>query len=437
MNLRRLLETRQPALQLLALWGFSRVLVMFFVGRYGSDVPFYHEVAQRLASGLSPYVDFSVDHPPLALLLFRLPEALRPVLSYETAFRGMMLLVDLALFLMLALGLRASTAGDTPAARSLFLYIWLGALAFPLLYDRIDLVIAFLVLMLVWTGLWARPVWSWAILLMLPALNVGTIMLGPFWLLIERRLEGRWTASLARFAIWATAMLGFAALAPVILGPGAREFLRYHWRAPAEIQSLPASVLLAAQLIGIDQSVDVSTGALRLTGPIASKVAVSSLVLAILAVAGLWSVMAARAGADREPAAPRARIEPILAGTIAGLLGFQVSTLALLPQYILWLVPLACLARMIHDRPTADGAGSWWTALWASVVFGSVMAAPVHAEALMRLEPRYLALVLGRNLLLLVLLGWSVRRWLSPGPQAQVSTPAVREDAETGYSLRA
>jgi len=426
MSLRRTLETRQPALESIAVWAFSRLLLWLLVGRHGSDVPFYRDVAERVAAGGVAYVDFTIDHPPLALMLIRLPEALRSWVGYDTAFRAMMLAVDLGIMLLL---LRlASRAGDGAAleVRVLRLYTWLGALAFPLLYDRVDLALAAGVLLLAWCGIRGWSVRAWIILLALPWLNAGAVVLGPFWLLVERFLEGRWPRALARFAAWAAATFVLVALAPAILGPGAVSFLLYHWRGPVEIQSVAAIPPLLAHLAGLSQQVDVSTGALRLSGPLARAVSASGLALTIAAVAALWALIARSAPARPVEAGGRRRMDIVIGGTITGVMASLIVSQTLLPQYVLWAAPLACLAvAVVRNR-------RGWAALWSAAVLGSVLGAPLHPEALMRLEPEYVALLIGRNLAFVVLTAWSVSMTLPPGAWRGMRRPAAPAGVEAG-----
>ena len=42
-----------------------------------SDIPIYQAYADQIAQGLTPYLDFDVEYPPLAVPLFRSPGARR------------------------------------------------------------------------------------------------------------------------------------------------------------------------------------------------------------------------------------------------------------------------------------------------------------------------------------------------------------------------
>src|SRR5690349_16981948 len=55
-----------------------------------SDIGVYADFAHRVASGLTPYVDFGVEYPPLAALLFTIPPLTGGPDHYAVVFAAMM-----------------------------------------------------------------------------------------------------------------------------------------------------------------------------------------------------------------------------------------------------------------------------------------------------------------------------------------------------------
>lgn len=405
--------------EVIALWAFSRILVLFFAGHYGSDVPFYRIVWEALSHGRLPYRDIPLDHPPLVLALLAIPGVLGGDSGYAVAFRGLLLAVDFAVLLLV--GRLAASRGEGSTRRTAeLLYVWIGALAFPLLLDRIDLVVCLLILILIGLGLLARFGWGYVVLVVGLGLNVGTAWWWPFWLLSDRRFSGSWAPAARRCAI-AIAVAGVGLWAAhLAFGPGVAEFLRYNWSGNVEVESLPATLLLmAAAVTRVPLQVDVSTGVLRLAGRGAAMAGLWTIGAALALMLMVW--IRAAAGFHRAPARDdRAdRLRWFSAGALVHLLAFQLSCSVLLPQYLLSSGTLACIAA---PAPRSRS----WVVLWIAIMVYTVAGVPLNPRALFGLEPLAVLVMISRNVLLGFALGWALEAWL-PGGQAEPPAIAAPE----------
>lgn len=408
--------------EVLGLWAFSRVLVIFVAGAFGSDLPFYADVQRALASGRVPYRDLPLDHPPLALALMAVPGLVAPA-AYAAAFRGMMLGIDLAVLILIGrLGAIADPIRRGRTAQ--LLYVWLGALLFPLLFDRFDPLLGLLVLLLPWLAARGRFLWGWAALAAAAALNAGAIWLWPCWALAERAFArpGRGL----RHLTFAAALAGAALLAGVrVLGPGFTAFARYHWSGAVEVESLPATLLmLAAPFTGRWPGIDASTGVLRLSVPGATWVGPALLVaMAVWLLARDVAVATRLARGDAVTWSPAMRVRWLAAGALAHLLAFQLSCSVFLPQYTTWLSPLAAAGLSILQP------GRWWVALWIAVAIYTVSGVPLGMRALDPLSFLGAAILVLRNGLLAAAFAWTLQLWRRAERDVERRDPAAEAAA--------
>lgn len=393
------------AFELLALWAFSRVFVLLLAGRYASDVPLYREFVRRLSETHRPYADFPLDHPPVALFTIALP-AVFPSVDYATAFRLLMLACDLGLFLMLANLMNSVPVHRAQLRTALLLYTWLGAIMFPFLYDRIDNVLALLLLALLWAGLHGRPLLGYLILVAGLGFNVGVCFLWPFWLLTDRAFTGEWRRPLGRFAggvtfVLLVTWLGFSAFGAGLVSP-----VTYHWFRGIEIESLPAVIPFLAHLFGAPLNVDLRSGFAHLTGSIPDAVARVLLPTEMLLMGSLWAITAWRLRNQASLATREARWKWLAFGVPAHLLAFQLSSLVLPPQYVLWLIPFAAAGL-----PVVRSRIRWMT-LWIAVTVYTVTVFPFEFASLINLDRWGVLLVVTRNVCLIVLLVWVFSLWM-------------------------
>ena len=264
-----------------------------FVGWYDNggitDIPTYREAYEHIASGDAPYLDFSLEYPPLAAGLFWLAGVLPG--QYEVGFSILMLICLCATALgVLAL---ARTLGLDQRRQALAA----GAVAVsPLLLGnlvetRFDLALAALLTWTLWAAASGRFRLAWGLLAGATLLKLIPLALVPVLLIWQRHREGAraaW-AGLAWCALLvAVVIVPFAVAAP----SGTWDIARYHIDRPLQIESTGGAYLLGLHaLADVPLTVVNSFGSQGLKGSGPAVIAgISTAVLVGLIAAVAWSL---------------------------------------------------------------------------------------------------------------------------------------------------
>jgi hypothetical protein len=304
------------------------------------DVGHYQYLGQRVLDGDVPYHDFYVEYPPGALPAFVVPAAISET-HYVKTFKWLMAVLG-SLTLVAAAVLLCALGADT-----IRLATGLGAIAIspPLLghvyLNRYDpwaaLLVTVALLLLVVRR--ARP--AFAFLALAIAAKVYAVAALPIAVIRVWRAEGQRRlvhAGLTFIAVLAIVVLPFAIVAFGGLG---FSFYTQSTR-PLQIESLGASILLAADSIGAYDAhmIGGKANSIDLDGTLPGLVgALTSLavIAAVLAVA--WTYI--RGSEDRE------RLVTAFAAAVVGyLVFFKVFS----PQYMTWLIPLVPLVAGRRGR---------------------------------------------------------------------------------------
>jgi uncharacterized membrane protein len=209
------------------------------------------------------------------------------------------------------------------------------------------------------------------------------MLLPPFLVYVGRRRG--WREAAIGFAAF-LAVLGVVVLPFAVVAPdGLAESVARQLSRPLQIESLGASVLLAAHQLGLYEPTVVSSyGSQNLSGSLPDAIATAQTVLQAVALVSVWLLFA------RGPAT-RSRL---VVACAAFLLVFVAFGKVLSPQYMIWLVPVVALVGGRSGLAAAAllGAALVTTHLWF----------PTRYWDLVALEPvGWLALV--RNVLLIAL----------------------------------
>ena len=347
------------------------------------DTPVYQEYGEAIAAGEVPYRDFDLEYPPGALPVFWLP-TLGPAEHYASIFEALMWLCVAALLALAVHG--ASSLGGSPVR---LLAVAVGIGLFPLalgtvVLTRYDLWPAALAAAALAAILSRRERLGLAVLGLAVAAKIyPLVLLPPLLVYVARRQGGREAAiGFGWFAAaLAAAVLPFAVIAP----EGLVDSLQRQLERPLQIESLGASVLLAAHQLGLyDPSVVSTYGSQNLTGSLPDALATAQTVLQAAALVAVWILFA------RGPATP-ARLVVACAASVVVFVAFGK---VLSPQFMIWLVPVVALlfGRVGLAAGALLGAALVTTHLWF----------PTRYWDLVDLEPvGWLALV--RNVLLVAL----------------------------------
>ncbi|MGI8945316.1 MAG: glycosyltransferase 87 family protein [Thermoleophilaceae bacterium] len=365
-------------------WGDERV----------SDLFLYRTNAAAFLEGLLPYRDVPFEYPPLAAPLMALAGlAGTGEESYRLAFAGLALALAAAVVLLTG-ALAARTGADRRTAL-------LAAALMPLAtgamlrthFDLAPLALTLAALVLLCDG---RPRAGFAVL----GLGVMTkgfpLVVAPValaWLLAR----GERRAALAGALSLALTVVALAGVSAALSAQGALDAVTYHVDRPVQVESVPASALVALDALG-------ARTARSVAGPRSDGLAhpldgalTGGFALLLLAAIALCARAASRPGAGA-----RELVLPSLAAVAA----FAALGKVLSPQFMIWLVPLAALALGWRMRALAATAA-------AAIALTLVEFPSRYADVVAR-EPAALALVALRNAVLLGALALALSAAMRP-----------------------
>jgi hypothetical protein len=393
---------------------------------------------------------------------------------YATRYRLLMLLVDLLIIVtLLAWGTHSIATDGVDGARGvrqLAVYGIGGLILANLIFDRLDLVVAGLLLpsaLLLIRGHWKA---SFVFLAVAIDFKASPLALAPLWVLASlppellaepRRRLGALARAITVRSV-ALAAIAMALFAPFLAIEGARalDFLRFRAAQGVQIESIPASVLLALHQVGLPLDVTFTLGTFEVDTPLSSVLAAASpllLVIAALLAAALYAGVAGRSagrrtmggavgtttvGLDSSPGGSTpgtgslAAVDPALfvSGTVVTLLLILVTSKLLSPQYVLWVLPFVALLE--PGRGGAPRLQLWFlatcvvtTAIFPYLLGRTLARADPSGDGYLDPSPLGIALLLVRNALLIWLVWLAVRpmiRGLRDGSGADESGHAAR-----------
>lgn len=382
-----------------------------------SDVPLYHAYADLFLDGVVPYREVGFEYPPLAAPLIALPGVVS--LDPETFRYGFAVLAFIFLVaLMFATGRLAALGGGREWVALLVVALAPVATG-AMIRTHFDLApVLCLVAGLVAIGS-GRSKSGFALFGVGGALKLFPLVAVP--------IAAAWLLGQGRRAEAVTGLVVAAVVVALTVGTaiglsveGAGNAVEYHVERPVQIESLPATVLNAVEEAGgrapTPKHSHRSDG---LKHPAADALEVGFLVLFGIVMVAL--TMAA------------ARLRDVRGLALAGLTAAAaVATFGkvLSPQFMIWLVPLAAVA---------------WA--WGMYALGVVTTAAISVTLawfpdryfdLVDRDDELLAIVAGRNLLLLLMLAlaaWEIRR-LVRGSRATAESMPQAHPAVPRSALR-
>ena len=301
------------------------------------DTPVYERYGEAILDGQVPYRDFDLEYPPAALPAFVLP-ALAQEDDYGSAFELLMWACAAAAVVALGIALAAVDAG-TARLYSAICFLALAPLALgTVVLSRYDLWPAALTIAALAAFVARRERVGFGILGLAVAAKIYPLVLLPLalvWIAKRRGTRELWIG-LGCFA--GALALCFAPF--LILSPGGvAHSIGTQLGRPLQLESLGASLLLAAEQLGLyDATVTSSHGSQNLAGSLPDAIASLQTAFQLVAVGVVWAVFAAR---------DRGR-EGLLTAGAASVAAFIAFGKVLSPQFLIWLLPLV---------PAVAGAG--------------------------------------------------------------------------------
>lgn len=304
----------------------------FFSSADPGDVGRYREFAERMLDGELPYRDFYMEYPPGAIAAFLAPTALG--LGYNLAFKLTVAAAGVALVATLVGILHALRAGAPRTALTLGTAILTPVGLGAVVLNRYDLWPALLLALALLALLRGRPRLAFGLLAAGCAVKVYPVVALPVAAAHVLRTRGRreLVRALATFAaVLGAVVLPFFALAPGGLGYSFKTQLVRQ----LQLESLPASLLLAADKLGLYATAIVpgKPGSIDLAGTLPDALGVATSVLLVAALAVVWALY--RRAAEST--------ELQVAGAAASVTAFVAFSKVISPQFLVWLVPLVPL----------------------------------------------------------------------------------------------
>ncbi len=336
----------------------------------------YFQMAGDWLDGFTPYAAFKVEYPPGSLLLFVLPRVFTESFSsYGYIFAGVMLLADLGVLVLLQrIAAQVSVGEDNidtaqryQSARLALVYILFTALFGDLLLQRIDMVIALLLTGVIYAALCKKNVWVDVLLAVGVWLNLALIAWLP--LLWWYGLGGREDASpsknllrnsgvrhflLQRIAVLAGSLMVLFLPFLLLSGRSLGYIVKFHFEAGLQLESTAAGILMVlAKLFGLELATEFGHRGVYLSGAPGNQAAAACGVLSIV-VWVLITICAARK--MRLQHGETAGSLGLIRGLLATILGLLAVSRVFMPQYLLWVAPLAALLAR-DDRSQLSVAG--------------------------------------------------------------------------------
>lgn len=311
-----------------------------------NDLFVYRTYAELFIDGLVPFRDVAFEYPPLAAPpLWLAGLAGTGAETYRVAFALLMLAAAVAA--MLLSGRLARLTGGSER-RALVAFALLPLLAGAMVRTHFDLLPVALALGALAAIVAGRVEVGFALAgvgAMTKAFPLLVAIVAVAWLLGrgDRRAALRGTAALA--ATLALTAAGWIALSP----EGAWDALAYHVERPVQVESVPATVIHAADGLGLASApaASFSHRSDGLVAPAADAVA-AALALALLAVFAWVAFTASRRPGERA----------LVLAALAAVAAFATLGKVLSPQFLIWVAPLGALAAAWRMWPLAGAVAA-------------------------------------------------------------------------------
>lgn len=319
----------------------------------------------------------SIEYPPLVISWMALPIRLfglppdrvsiqRSSDVYIRATQFELLLSDIlgliALYYILCTKLEVS---ECRLALGLGTYALAGAALYPLIYDRMDIIVGMLLVVALAILLSSLPYWvSFAVLSLAINFKLVAVVVAPVYIIgslpcsVITKTGSEQFGALARRS-GVLALISIAMFVPYLLRDGTRSlaFVVGLARRGVQIESLTATLLLYLRLLGLPVQAEFSFGSFNVTAPIANTVALLCCLVTVgfgvWALRRLWraivaSNLDAREGVSIANSLPSLIIQYSALLLVLCVCGSKVFS----PQYILWFlgtIPLVVLKQR-YDR---------------------------------------------------------------------------------------
>lgn len=373
----------------------TRILCFLIVASNWSDIPIYSRYSDNILDGQTPYKEFEVEYPPLALLFVVIPGLLTKILGgYLVNYRLVMMLFDLGnIWLINRLANYSTENPGTIAFKSLLIYLILSGLAFQLLYDRFDIAVAFMILLGVYFAV-IKDVWFGTYLMIWMAVlaKVFPVILFPLFLMAQAKIKREKHKFIIDFAFASLSFLGVIILSYLLFGSWWGSILVYHGGRGIQIESMYGMIASVAALFGVPYSINHNFGSFNIENSFTSFLTTLSPFVALAAIlfGYYWYYQISSYSKDKMNVN-----KALISGILIVLLMFIIANKVISPQYLLWLYPFVSI-YYLHSKSTAYPIVCWlFVAIITMILF------PYYYPDMVMHRPIGVGLLIARNLSLL------------------------------------
>jgi len=315
------------------------------------DLPLYHRYGALLLGGTLPYRDWAFEYPPYALAWLVLPGAMHGYTAFRAVFSLQVLALDVvAKLALLREGQRWSRGGRFGHLGPLLAFSLLGAFQAYFYVKRLDAVAAALVVLALLAFVNERMATAGALLAVAAGTKLYPALAGPALLCLAWQ-RGKATRLLAGAAGALVPVAVLSAFAPWW------TFASLHTSRGLQAESTYGSAIWLLHFFGLVASWVSRPGCCQeIDGPTSRALLPVARILfggvtlgaVVTSVLSIWP--RARASAANPTDEGRAPPSALVGRTILlPIVAFMISSVALSPQFAVWLIGPAALAVM-HGR---------------------------------------------------------------------------------------
>ena len=303
-----------------------------YTTQYSAVGSIFFDYASLIMQGDVPYLDFTLEYPPLALLFFVLPRLASSFVSdYIILFKAEVLL---AILIGLVITYLISCRMGKAPWKMMLVYTMCILAVGPIIAEQFDIFPAVLTLGSLYAFLSGKNKTAWALLALGALTKIYPLFLAPVYLAIawrNRQYRSATAGILTALLIGAVFILPF-----VFLGlESLKSLAEYHMQRGIQLESTYSSFLLIADRLGLTQINPVfNYGSWNLIGgPTETLTKLSSYFIVILLVLVYGFIF--RSIKPGKSQSTRLGTYALLVLSIV-----LITSKVLSPQYLIWLVPI-------------------------------------------------------------------------------------------------
>lgn len=339
---------------LLTLFFITRFYIWIFNPKDFSEIIYsYMPFAHLWASGVKPYLEQWYEYPPATIPLFYLPHLIDMAslhqwwhLSYQNAYRFMMLLIDSSLFAIIWATLNKQKAKFKAKRNALLFYILITTVSNHFIYDTMDLAFAAgLMISVVAPFFFTQPnqgLVRWLGYFLATALKyINAPLAIPYFLAEQRQrffLSKILMAGLAFIIIWGAPL--------VIFRSSLQVSLVYHQLRGIQVDSTPAIIIRTIDLFTHSEKIVEVYKNYDLQGPVTNIVKTPANIFFIAALTLFIGWTSWQVIKSKQPVAK----SYYLVITVGYLLVFLLTGKVLSRPFLIWLMPILAIYPFNSSR---------------------------------------------------------------------------------------